>query len=84
MGSHENVGGRYPAIRRFYALFTATMKSNRSTNEKDRLFRAIHAARIATGYPKDDLFQRFLSLGPTDLRVDLFIPHCLSRAPTRC
>jgi hypothetical protein len=47
------------------------MKSNGSSNEKDRLSRAIHAASIAAGYPEDDLFQRFLSLGPSDLRVDL-------------
>jgi hypothetical protein len=32
-------------------LFTVTMKSNRSTNEKDRLSRAIHAASIVAGYP---------------------------------
>ncbi len=55
-------------------LFTVTMKSNRSTSEKDRLSRAIHAASIAAGYPEDDLFQRFLSLGPSDLRVDLCYP----------
>jgi hypothetical protein len=55
-------------------LFTVTMKSNASTNEKDRLSRAIHAASIAAGYPEDDLFQRFLSLGPSDLRVDLYYP----------
>ena len=55
-------------------LFTVTMKSNGSTNEKDRLSSAIHAARIAAGYPEDDLFQRFLSLGPSDLRVDLYYP----------
>jgi hypothetical protein len=50
------------------------MKSNGSTNEKDRLSRAIHAASIAAGYPEDDLFQRFLSLGPSDFRVDLYYP----------
>ena len=55
-------------------LFTVTMKSNGSTNEKDRLSRAIHAASIAAGYPEDDLFQRFLSLGPCDFRVDLHYP----------
>ena len=55
-------------------LFTVTMKSNGSTNEKDRLSRAIHAANIAAGYPEDDLFQRFLSLGPSDFRVDLSYP----------
>ena len=55
-------------------LFTVTMKSNRSTNEKDRLSRAIHAASIAAGYPEDDLFQRFFSLGRSDFRVDLYYP----------
>ena len=55
-------------------LFTVTMKSNGSANEKDRLSRAIHAASIAAGYPEDDLFQRFLSLGPSDFRVDRYYP----------
>jgi hypothetical protein len=55
-------------------LFTVTMKSKRSTSEKDRLSRAIHAASIAAGYPEDDLFQRFLSLRPSDFRVDLYYP----------
>ncbi len=55
-------------------LFTVTMKSNRSTSEIDRLSRAIHAASIAAGYPESDLFQRFLSLGSSDLRVDLYYP----------
>jgi hypothetical protein len=50
------------------------MKSNGSTNEKDRLSRAIHAAGIAAGYPEDDLFQLFHSLGPSDFRVDLYFP----------
>ena len=59
-------------------LFTVTMKSNRSTNETDRLSRAIHAASIAAGYPEDDLFQRFLSLEPSDFRVDLYYPDCPS------
>jgi hypothetical protein len=56
-------------------LFTVTMKSNRSTSEKDRLSRAIHAASTAAGYPEDDLFQRFLSWAPSDLRVDLYYPE---------
>src|ERR1700678_3329806 len=55
-------------------LFTVTMKSNGSTNEKESLSRAIHAASIAAGYPEDDLFQRFLSLGSSDYRVDLYYP----------
>jgi hypothetical protein len=59
-------------------LFTKTMKSNGSTSEKDRLSRAIHAASIAAEYPEDDPFQRFLSLGPSDLRVDLYYPSSVS------
>ena len=55
-------------------LFTVTMKYDRPTSEKERLSRAIHAASIAVGYPEDDLFQRFLSLGPSDFRVDLHYP----------
>ena len=55
-------------------LFTVTMKSNRSTNQKDRLSRAIQAASMVAGYPEDDLFQRFLSLGPGDFRVDAYYP----------
>jgi Tautomerase enzyme len=55
-------------------LFTVTMKSNGSTNQKDRFSRAIHAASVAAGFPEDDLFQRFLSLVPSDFRVDLYYP----------
>ena len=65
-------------------LFTVTMRSSRSADQKERLSRAIHAASIAAGYPEDDLFQRFLSLEPSDLRVDLYYPAYLSHAPTRC
>jgi hypothetical protein len=70
MSGNRNIqqsGGSMP-------LFTVTMKSNGSTNEKDRLSRAIHAASIAAGYPEGDLFQLFLSLGPSDFRVDLYYP----------
>jgi hypothetical protein len=55
-------------------LFTVTMKANRSAKEKDCLSRAIHAASVVAGYPEDDLFQRFLSLHPSDLRVDPYYP----------
>jgi hypothetical protein len=55
-------------------LFTVTMKSSRSADQKDRLSRAIHAASVVAGYPEDDLFQRFLSLDPSDLRVDPYYP----------
>jgi len=36
------------------------------------LSKAIHAVSIVAGYPEDDLFQRLLSLGPSDLKVDLY------------
>jgi hypothetical protein len=55
-------------------LFTVTMYSNGSASKKDYLSKAIHAASIAAGYPENDLFQRFLALGPSDLRVDLYYP----------
>ena len=55
-------------------LFTVTMKSNRSVEEKGRLSRAIHAASMVAGYPEDDLFQRFLSLESSDFNVDLYYP----------
>jgi len=55
-------------------LFTVTMRSSRSADQKDRLSRAIHAASFVAGYPEEDLFQRFLSLEPSDLRVDLYYP----------
>ena len=55
-------------------LSTVTMKANRSAKEKDRLSRTIHAASVVAGYPEDDLFQRFLSLDPSDLRVDPYYP----------
>src|ERR1700722_998056 len=59
------------------------MKSNGATSGKGRLSRAIHAVSIAAGYPEDDLFQRFLSLGPSDLRVDLYYP-ALSKSLVIC
>ena len=55
-------------------LFTVTMKANRSAKEKDRLSITIHAASVVAGYPEDDLFQRFISLDPSDLRVDPYYP----------
>ena len=65
-------------------LFTVTMYSNWSTKEKDLLSRAVHASSIAAGYPEDDLFQRFLSLGSADFRFDRYYPGLPSRAPTGC
>src|ERR1700746_2068333 len=55
-------------------LFPVTTKPNGQLMKKDGLPRAIPSASIAAGYPEDDLFQRFLSLGPSDFRVDLYYP----------
>lgn len=55
-------------------IFTVTMKSNWSAPEKDRLSAAIHAATISMGYPEDDFFQRFITLGPDDFRVSTQYP----------
>jgi anti-sigma regulatory factor (Ser/Thr protein kinase) len=75
IAAHGMSGGRKSSNQEvFMLLFTVTMKSNGSSNEKARLSRAIHAASIAAGYPEDDLFQRFLSLGPSDFRFDLHYP----------
>lgn len=55
-------------------LFTVTLNSNRSVDEKNRLSRAIHAASVAAEYPEDDFFQRFHSLQPGDFKIDPYYP----------
>ena len=55
-------------------LFTVTMKAGRATGEKNVISRAIHQASIKAGYPNDDMFQRFLCLEESDLKVDLYYP----------
>jgi hypothetical protein len=58
-------------------LFTVTMNSNRSVDEKAHLSRAIHAASMLAGYPEDDLFQRFHTLESTDFKADPYYPGLL-------
>lgn len=55
-------------------VFTVTMHSNWSVEEKSRCSRAIHAASVAAGYPDGDLFQRFYSLQSGDFIVDPYYP----------
>jgi phenylpyruvate tautomerase PptA (4-oxalocrotonate tautomerase family) len=55
-------------------LFTVTMKTGRTADEKKAISRAIHEASVKAGYPEDDMFQRFLCLEPDDLKVDLNYP----------
>ena len=65
-------------------LFTVTMKSNRSTNEKDRLSMAIHAASIVAGYPENDLSNVSFRWDQVTSGSICIIPDCPSRAATRC
>jgi hypothetical protein len=67
--------------RRLYAiqgesmpLFTVTMRSGRTAEEKDVISAAIHDASVSAGYPADDYFQRFISLEEVDLRVSPLYP----------
>jgi phenylpyruvate tautomerase PptA (4-oxalocrotonate tautomerase family) len=55
-------------------LFSVTMRTGRTANEKNVISRAIHEASVKAGYPDDDMFQRFLCLDPADLKVDLSYP----------
>jgi phenylpyruvate tautomerase PptA (4-oxalocrotonate tautomerase family) len=55
-------------------LFTVTMKTGRTADEKKAISRAIHAASVKAGYPEDDMFQRFLCLESDDLKIDLNYP----------
>ncbi|WP_433281161.1 tautomerase family protein [Pseudonocardia xinjiangensis] len=50
-------------------LFTITMRSGRTKEEKDTISSAIHQASVNAGYPEDDDFQRFISLENVDLRI---------------
>jgi phenylpyruvate tautomerase PptA (4-oxalocrotonate tautomerase family) len=50
-------------------LFTVTLRSGRSTAEKDEISAALHEASVSAGYPEDDFFQRFSSMADTDFRV---------------
>lgn len=55
-------------------LFTVTMRSGRTADDKNAISRAIHQASVSAGYPDDDMFQRFLCLGHDDLKIDLYYP----------
>ncbi|WP_329453899.1 tautomerase family protein [Streptomyces sp. NBC_01497] len=55
-------------------LFTITTRSGMTVTEKDAISSAIHAASVSAGYPEDDHFQRFISLGASDLRISPLYP----------
>ncbi|WP_329528337.1 tautomerase family protein [Streptomyces sp. NBC_01462] len=55
-------------------LFTITMRSGRTVAEKEAISSALHEASVSAGYPEDDHFQRFISLGEVDLHISPLYP----------
>jgi hypothetical protein len=66
--------GNAPFKGQVMPLFTITMRSDRRGPDKVAISTAIHAATISAGYPRNDLFQRFLSLEADDLLIDPTYP----------
>ncbi len=54
-------------------IFTVTLRRN-NTIDKKQISAAIHAASVTTGYPHNDLFQRFITLDEDSLVVDATYP----------
>ena len=53
---------------------TLTVRKPKSTEFKDNVFAAVHAALVATGVPDTDRFQRVLELDAADFRFDTHYP----------
>ena len=53
---------------------TLTVRKPKSTEFKDKVFAAVHAALVATGVPDTDRFQRVLELDAADFRYDSHYP----------
>lgn len=53
---------------------TLTVRKPKSTEFKDKVFAAVHAALVATGVPDTDRFQRVLELDAADFRFDTHYP----------
>ena len=51
-------------------LVTLTVRKPKSTEFKDKVLDAIHAALVSTGVPDTDRFQRVLELDAADFRFD--------------
>ncbi|MGE5170713.1 MAG: tautomerase family protein [Rudaea sp.] len=51
-------------------LVTVTLRAARPATFKSALLDAIHRSLVANGVPESDRFQRVLTLGPEDARVD--------------
>jgi phenylpyruvate tautomerase PptA (4-oxalocrotonate tautomerase family) len=53
---------------------TLTVRKPKTTEFKDKIFAAVHAALVATGVPDTDKFQRVLELDAADFRYDSHYP----------
>ena len=53
---------------------TLTVRKPKTTEFKDEVFAAVHAALVATGVPDTDKFQRVLELDAADFRYDAHYP----------
>lgn len=53
---------------------TLTVRKPKTTEFKDKVFAAVHAALVATGVPDTDKFQRVLELDAADFRYDSHYP----------
>jgi len=51
-------------------LVTLTVRKPKSTEFKDKVLDAVHAALVASGVPATDKFQRVLELDAADFRFD--------------
>ncbi|WP_075794756.1 tautomerase family protein [Massilia putida] len=57
---------------------TLTVRKPKSTEFKDKVFAAVHAALVATGVPDMDKFQRVLELDASDFRYDTHYPDVMT------
>jgi phenylpyruvate tautomerase PptA (4-oxalocrotonate tautomerase family) len=53
---------------------TLTVRKPKTTEFKDKVLAAVHAALVATGVPDTDRFQRVLELDAADFRYDTHYP----------
>ena len=57
---------------------TLTVRKPKSTEFKDKVSAAVHAALVATGVPDTDKFQRVLELDAADFRYDTHYPDVMT------
>ena len=55
-------------------LVTVTVQKPKTTEFKDKVLQAVHAALVTAGVPQADRFQRVLELPPEDFRFDAAYP----------